>query len=204
MIWRHDALLFIYIISIYIFVPLLDGIDVPEEQQELPGAVLLSVREQEVVSGHAQRPCPRCPGSHSEHHVLHVSRLNMLRKLHFRSSQTRTKAPGFTKVPQDTLTTKRLPLLKPFQRRDDWIGSFRTTLKRVNRKNRVATANYEVRNLRFYSYFNWIILHFPNCVNEHQNLWWNRWIESRDNESAIQFVLKSRVCKNESKRIARC
>lgn len=63
---------------LFFFLPFLDGINVSEEQQELPGAVLLSVREQEVVSGHTQRSSPRWSGTLSQHHVLHISRLNVL------------------------------------------------------------------------------------------------------------------------------
>lgn len=92
------------------FLPLLDGIDVPEEQQELPGAVpplllllLLPAREQQVVAGHTQRSSARAAGSHPQHHVLHIGRLNVLGKLHLPSSHTSTithRAGGATKALQ--------------------------------------------------------------------------------------------------------
>lgn len=70
------------IISFEVITPFLNGINVSEEQQELPGAVLLPVREQQVVARDAQRPSARRPLALSQHHVLHVGRLNVLRKLH--------------------------------------------------------------------------------------------------------------------------
>lgn len=76
----------------------------------------------------------------------------------------------------------------------------------LNRKNRVATANdSKVRTLCFYSWFSWILYISPpptvlantrTCAEIDET-------SQRDNESAIQFVLKSRICKNESTRIAR-
>lgn len=62
--------------------PLLDGIDVPEEQQNLPGAALLPVREEQVVAGDAQgAPAGRLQLL-PQHHVLHVGRLDVLGELH--------------------------------------------------------------------------------------------------------------------------
>lgn len=62
--------------------PLLNGIDVSEEQQDLPGAALLSHREKQVVAGDTQRPSAGRMQRLSEHHILHVGRLDVLRKLH--------------------------------------------------------------------------------------------------------------------------
>ena len=62
--------------------PFLDGIDVPEEQQNLPGAALLPVREEQVVAGDAQGPSARRVQRLSELNVLHIGRLDVLRKLH--------------------------------------------------------------------------------------------------------------------------
>lgn len=62
--------------------PLLDGIDVSEEQQDLPGAALLSHREKQVVAGDTQRPSAGRMQRLSEDDILHVGRLDVLRKLH--------------------------------------------------------------------------------------------------------------------------
>lgn len=62
--------------------PLLNGIDVSEEQQDLAGAALLSLREKQVVAGDTQRPSAGRVQRLSEDNILHVGRLDMLRKLH--------------------------------------------------------------------------------------------------------------------------
>lgn len=62
--------------------PLLNGIDVFEEQQDLPGAALLSLREKQVVAGDTQRPSAGRMQRLSEDNILHVGRLDVLRKLH--------------------------------------------------------------------------------------------------------------------------
>lgn len=62
--------------------PLLDGIDVPEEQQNLPGAALLPVREEQVVPGDAQGASARRVQRLPEHNILHVGRLDVLGELH--------------------------------------------------------------------------------------------------------------------------
>ena len=43
-----------YLIRCLLQSPFLNGIDVPEEQQNLPRAALLPVREEQVVAGDAQ------------------------------------------------------------------------------------------------------------------------------------------------------
>lgn len=62
--------------------PLLNSIDVFEEQQDLPGAALLSLREKQVVAGDTQRPSAGWMQRLSEDNILHVGRLDVLRKLH--------------------------------------------------------------------------------------------------------------------------
>lgn len=62
--------------------PLLDGIHVSEEQQDLPGAALRSLREEQVVAGDTQRPPAGRVQRLLEDNVLHVGRLDVLRKLH--------------------------------------------------------------------------------------------------------------------------
>lgn len=62
--------------------PFLDGVHVPEEQQDLPGAALGSLREEQVVPGDTQRPSARRVQRLLEDHILHVGRLDVLRKLH--------------------------------------------------------------------------------------------------------------------------
>lgn len=62
--------------------PFLYGIDVSEEQQDLPGAALVSVREEQVVARDAQGASARRVQRLSEDNILHVGRLNVLRKLH--------------------------------------------------------------------------------------------------------------------------
>lgn len=62
--------------------PLLDGIHVSEEQQDLPGAALRSLREEQVVAGDTQRPSAGRVQRLLEDNVLHVGRLDVLRKLH--------------------------------------------------------------------------------------------------------------------------
>lgn len=62
--------------------PFLDGIDVPEEQQDLPTAARLPVREQQVVAGDAQGASARRVQRLQEHHVLYVGGLDVLRQLH--------------------------------------------------------------------------------------------------------------------------
>lgn len=62
--------------------PLLDGIDISKEQQKLPGAALLPVREEQVVASDAQGTSARRVERLLEHNILHVGRLDVLRKLH--------------------------------------------------------------------------------------------------------------------------
>lgn len=62
--------------------PLLDGIHVSEEQQDLPAAALRSLREEQVVAGDTQRPSAGRVQRLPEDNVLHVGRLDVLRKLH--------------------------------------------------------------------------------------------------------------------------
>lgn len=62
--------------------PLLNGIDVSEEQQDLAGAALLSLREKQVVAGDTQRPSAGRMQRLSEDNILHIGRLDVLRKLH--------------------------------------------------------------------------------------------------------------------------
>lgn len=69
--------------------PLLDGIDVPEEQQNLPGAALLPVREEQVVAGDAQGAFAGRVELLPEHNILHVGRLDVLGELHRCSSWPR-------------------------------------------------------------------------------------------------------------------
>lgn len=62
--------------------PFLDGVHVSEEQQDLPGAALRSLREEQVVAGDTQRPCARRVQRLLEDNILYVGRLDVLRKLH--------------------------------------------------------------------------------------------------------------------------
>lgn len=62
--------------------PLLDGIDVSEEQQNLPRAAFLPVREEQVVAGDAQGASARRVQRLPENNILHVGRLDVLGKLH--------------------------------------------------------------------------------------------------------------------------
>lgn len=84
--------------------PLLNGIDVSEEQQDLPGAAL-SLREKQVVAGDTQRPSAGRMQRLSEDNILHIGRLDVLRKLHspFLENTTlpsRTSAADLKSLPQ--------------------------------------------------------------------------------------------------------
>lgn len=65
--------------------PFLNGIDVPEQQQNLPRSALLClhpVREEQVVAGDAQGASARRVERLTEHNILHIGGLDVLRKLH--------------------------------------------------------------------------------------------------------------------------
>lgn len=99
--------------------PLLNGIDVSEEQQDLPGAALLSLREKHVVAGDTQRPSAGRVQRLSEDNILHVGRLNVLRKLHstFLEKTTlpsRTSAADLKSLPQLWYENEsRIPVRSP-------------------------------------------------------------------------------------------
>lgn len=94
-VYAYIYFFFIYIFSVLPHWPFLNGIDVPEEQQNLPGAALLPVREEQVVAGDAQGPSARRVKRLPEHNILHVGRLNVLRELHRAPSLQTTRAPFF-------------------------------------------------------------------------------------------------------------
>lgn len=80
--------------------PLFNGINVPEEQQELAGGVLLPVREEQVVSGDAQGASDRRLERLSEHNILHIGILDVLGKLHLLlESIKKKKHPLWLKCP---------------------------------------------------------------------------------------------------------
>lgn len=62
--------------------PFLYSIDVPEEQKNLPRPTLLPVREEQVVAGDAQGASARGVEGLSEHNILHIGGLDVVRKLH--------------------------------------------------------------------------------------------------------------------------
>lgn len=62
--------------------PLLHSIHVPEEQQHLPRAALLPVREEQVVAGDAQGASARRVKGLPEHNILHIGGLDVVSKLH--------------------------------------------------------------------------------------------------------------------------
>lgn len=79
--------------------PFLYGIDVSEEQQDLPGAALVSVREEQVVARDAQGASARRVQRLSEDNILHVGRLNVLRKLHQSQNIKKNKKNKKIKTP---------------------------------------------------------------------------------------------------------
>lgn len=65
--------------------PFLNGIYVPQEQEHLPRSallLLLPVREDQVVAGDAQGASARRVERLTEHNLLHIGGLDVLRKLH--------------------------------------------------------------------------------------------------------------------------
>lgn len=68
--------------------PFLDGIDVSEENEKLPGIFILSVWEQKVVAGNAQGSSERGMERSSQGNIFNISRLNVLRQLHFTLTTT--------------------------------------------------------------------------------------------------------------------
>lgn len=65
--------------------PFLNGIDVPQEQEDLPRSaalLLLPFREEQVVAGDAQGASGRRVERLTEHNILHIGGLDVLRKLH--------------------------------------------------------------------------------------------------------------------------
>lgn len=92
------------ILSAVLLSPLLNGIHVSEEQQDLSGDALRPLREQQVVAGDTQRAPAGGVQRLSEDDVLHVGRLYVLRKLHPRLSGKNSKKLEMTSL---TLWRKR-------------------------------------------------------------------------------------------------
>lgn len=69
--------------------PFLNGIDVLEEQEKLPGSFILSVGEQKVVAGHTQGSSERWMERSSQGNIFNISSLDVLRRqLHFSATAT--------------------------------------------------------------------------------------------------------------------
>ncbi len=68
--------------------PFLNGIDVLEEDEKLPGSFILSVWEQKVVAGNAQGSSERWMEGSSQGNIFNISGLDVLRQLHFTTTAT--------------------------------------------------------------------------------------------------------------------
>lgn len=104
-----------YLLSPYPPSPFLNGIDVPEEQQHLAAAALLPVREEQVVPGDAQGASARRVQRLPEHNILHIGRLDVVRKLHQQTPHptTPTRPPPVTDQTTELVTVqKRLQITR--------------------------------------------------------------------------------------------